>query len=227
VCIVEAALLLEEGEPGDALKVIAGAERSADPALFFQLRALSRYDLCEFEAAIADAERALAIHPAMAEGHDLLSRSYDQLGRREQSDEHSAIAEQVDSERFPRPLPVSSAEFDKIVKAAVEELPAKIRKELEHVPVLVEDLPDRRILCADSPPLSPDLLGLFAGHDLLAKRHDDLPGSPAVIFLFRRNLLRFCRTEEELREEVRVTVRHEVGHLLGLDEDDLDRWGLA
>jgi predicted Zn-dependent protease with MMP-like domain len=48
-----------------------------------------------------------------------------------------------------------------------------------------------------------------------------------VIYLFRRNLLRSCRSQEELAKEIRITVLHEVGHLLGLDEDELDQWGLA
>ena len=50
---------------------------------------------------------------------------------------------------------------------------------------------------------------------------------PGAIYLFRRNLLRVCADRDELKREVRITVQHEVGHLLGLDEDDLERWGLA
>ena len=55
----------------------------------------------------------------------------------------------------------------------------------------------------------------------------DLPGAPGAIYLFRRNLLRVSADLEELAREVRVTVQHEVGHLLGLDEDDLEQWGLG
>ncbi|MGH3056083.1 MAG: hypothetical protein ACRDL7_14005, partial [Gaiellaceae bacterium] len=72
--IVDAALALEEGAPHHALETLKGAERSADPALFFHLRALARYELGEFERARADALRALAVQPELAEAHDLLSR---------------------------------------------------------------------------------------------------------------------------------------------------------
>ena len=88
-------------------------------------------------------------------------------------------------------------------------------------------LPDLEILAEESPPLPPDILGLFIGRHRMERRHDDLPSSPGAIYLFRRNLLRQCRDVDELAQEVRITVQHEVGHFLGLDEDELERWGLA
>jgi hypothetical protein len=59
------------------------------------------------------------------------------------------------------------------------------------------------------------------------RTHSDLPAAPGAIYLFRRNLLRACTDRDELAREIRITVQHEVGHLLGLDEEDLERWGLA
>jgi predicted Zn-dependent protease with MMP-like domain len=102
-----------------------------------------------------------------------------------------------------------------------------VKKHLEELPVIVEGLPTREVLASEQPPLSPDLLGLFVGRHLLERSHGDLPGAPGAIFLFRRNLLRVCGDREELENEIRTTVQHEVGHLLGLDEDDLEQWGLA
>jgi predicted Zn-dependent protease with MMP-like domain len=49
---------------------------------------------------------------------------------------------------------------------------------------------------------------------------------PATIQLFRCNLARVASDREELLEEVRVTLLHEIGHYLGLDEDDLEARGL-
>jgi len=118
-------------------------------------------------------------------------------------------------------------EFRALVEDSLQELPEAFRRRLDEVPVLVEDLPRREILAAGDPPLPPDLLGLFVGRSLLERSHLDLPGVPEAIYLFRRNLLRACTDREELIREVRTTVRHEVGHLLGLDEDDLEDLGLA
>ena len=133
----------------------------------------------------------------------------------------------MDPENFPMPLEMADEEFDALVERSVRELPEAVRKELDEIPVMIESLPRREILQdGDDDPLAPDLLGLFVGRHLLERSHQDTP-APGAIFLFRRNLLRACHDPEELAKEIRVTVQHEVGHLLGLDEDDLDRWGLA
>lgn len=227
VRIAEAAVLLEEGEASRALTALEGAERSADPALFFHLRALAAFDLVRFEQAESDARRALAVQPAFAEALDLLSRVCDHLDRDDEAFRHAEEAHTLDPEKFPLPLEVTDAEFDSLVERAVDELPEKVRKELNELPILVEALPSRDLLTAEEPPLSPDILGLFAGRHLMERSSAEMPNAPGTIFLFRRNLLRFASDRDELAHEVRVTVQHEVGHLLGLDEDDLERWGLA
>jgi predicted Zn-dependent protease with MMP-like domain len=50
---------------------------------------------------------------------------------------------------------------------------------------------------------------------------------PPVITLFRFNLARLANDPEELRSQLRITLLHEIGHALGLDEDDLAERGLA
>ena len=89
------------------------------------------------------------------------------------------------------------------------------------------DLPTVEMLTDEEPPLSPDSLGMFVGRHIFTSSSEVGPSDPGVIFLFRLNLLRDCTDREELENEVRITVQHEVGHLLGLDEDELDEWGLA
>jgi predicted Zn-dependent protease with MMP-like domain len=225
--IVDAAVSLDEGEAARALEALQGAERSADPGLFFHLRAVAHYELARFEDARDDAQRALDIHPGLAEAHDLLARSLEHLGDPEAAAEHAEEARAIDPDTFPGPLEVSDEAFDAVVEESLRELPAEIRARLGEWPVVVESLPAREMLTAEKPPLSPDLLGLFVGRHLLERQHDDVPGAPGAIYRFRRNLLRVCSDRDELKREIRITVRHEVGHLLGLDEDDLERWGLA
>ena len=225
--IVDAAVSVDEGEAERALRALEGAERSADPALFFHLRSTVQYELGRFERARADAERALAVRPDSANSHDLLGRILDHLGDEPGAREHREEAGALDPEAFPAPLEVPDGEFDRLVEKSLTELPPRVREHLSELPVVVEPLPRVEILTSEQPPLSPDILGLFVGRDLLERRHDDLPGGPGAIFLFRKNLLRVCRDHKELENEVRITVQHEVGHLLGLDEDDLEQWGLA
>ena len=200
---------------------------SADPALLFHLRALARFHRVELEAARADAEKALAVRPQLAEAHALLSRVHELLGHEPESRRHMDLAHEIDADGFPLPLEVTDEAFDRLVEKSLAELPDAVREHLQQIPVLVESLPRREILVSENPPLAPDLLGLFVGRHLLERTHGEVPGAPGAIYLFRRNLLRACRDREELAREVRITVQHEVGHYLGLDEDDLERWGLA
>lgn len=225
--VVDALLSLEEGEAEQALHALEGAERAADPAEFFALRSAAQYDLVRFAEARADAERALAVHPNDAHAHDLLSRILEKMGDAEGSAEHAVRACELDPEGFPLPLDVPREEFDALVERSVAELPQAIRAKLDELPVLVQDLPTPDMLTGEDPPLAPDLLGLFVGHHLFARSVEAPPSAPGAIYLFRRNLLRACADREELEREIRITVQHEVGHLLGLDEDDLDQWGLA
>ena len=241
VRIVEAAVCLDEGEPSLAFETLEGAERSADPALFFYLRAVARFELARFEQARDDALSAVTVTPDLAEAHELLARIYEYLGQPEHALQHEAEARAIDPVAFTPPLEIPDQEFQALVeesqglveaffKEKLKEVPGHMHRQVSEAldtPVLVVELPWREILTADDPPLPPDLLGLFVGRSLLERSHLDLPVVPEAIYLFRRNLLRFCTDREELAREVRTTVQHEVGHLLGFDEGDLEDLGLA
>src|SRR5262249_25539095 len=134
--IVEAALALEAGEPERAIDALHGAERAADPSQFFQLRALAHFDLVRLELARDDAERALTIHRDFPEAHDLMARVLEHLGDEAGAEEHGTEAARLDPEAFPRPLEVDDAEFDAMVEKSVRELPERVRKELDEVPLL-------------------------------------------------------------------------------------------
>ncbi len=128
---------------------------------------------------------------------------------------------------FPRPVSLSAREFEATVEAALAALPDQVRRYLSNVAITVEDLPSEDDLLAADPPLSPGLLGLFRGAPYGQKASMD-PWShlPSGIVLFQKNLERFARSREELAEEIRITLVHEVGHFLGLDEDELYARGL-
>src|SRR5439155_24634885 len=150
--------------------------------------------------------------PDFADAHDLLSRTLEHLGDDAGAQEHAEEANDLDSERFPLPLETSDEEFDRMVERSLEELPAPVRKHLEEFPVLVQPLPAPALLGSEDPPLPPDILGLFVGRDLMSRTSQDLPSGPGAIYLFRRHLLRACRTPEEIAKEIRNTVQHQVGH---------------
>jgi predicted Zn-dependent protease with MMP-like domain len=181
------------------------------------------------------------VTPDLAEAHELLARIYEFLGQPEHALKHAAEARAIDPVAFTLPLEISDQEFQALVeesqglvdaffKEKLKEVPGHMQRKVSEaldLPVLVVELPWRDLLTAEDPPLPPDLLGLFVGRSLLERRHDDVPDRPEGIYLFRRNLLRFCTDRAELAREVRTTVQHEMGHLLGFDEDELEDLGLG
>jgi len=114
---------------------------------------------------------------------------------------------------------VKRAEFERLVERALAELPARYRELLENIVVVVEDYPraERRKKSADEELL----LGEFVGTPRTEKSVFD-SAFPDQVFLYQKNIEAVCESEEEIREEVRLTVQHELGHYFGLEEDELE-----
>ena len=104
------------------------------------------------------------------------------------------------------------------VAATIQELPAHLRQHVEKLPVTYERVPAPE-LCADG--IEPDTLGLFVGQAF----PDTVSGSeviPAQIILYLENIRAYTEDDPDLyREEIQTTFLHELGHYLGLNEDDL------
>lgn len=121
-------------------------------------------------------------------------------------------------------ISVTDAEFDQAVGSALDSIPEDFRRHLENVTVEVVEKPDAA-LRAEFPDVD-DVLGLYVGVPLEEKGGDGAPYAlPDRVLIFRENLCAACDTVEELREEIRITVLHEIGHHFGLDEDALSELG--
>ncbi|MBI2956949.1 MAG: metallopeptidase family protein [Acidobacteria bacterium] len=111
------------------------------------------------------------------------------------------------------------AKFERLVEQALGALPQRYRELLENVVVIVEDYPQgQQRQAADDEDL---LLGEFVGVPRTEKSLFE-PGPPDQVFLYQKNIEAVCDSEEEIREQVRLTVLHELGHYFGLEEDELD-----
>lgn len=107
------------------------------------------------------------------------------------------------------------------VAATRRALPARLRAQAGTVPVTFEPVPGPALL-ADG--WAPDLLGLFVGLDYA---HEGQAPCAQQIFLFLENLWEEAGWDEAAyRQEVRKTYLHELGHYLGLNEEELDQRGL-
>jgi predicted Zn-dependent protease with MMP-like domain/Flp pilus assembly protein TadD len=134
-------------------------------------------------------------------------------------------ANTLDPIQFLLPTEMEDAAFARAVDEALANLPRSIRERIEGVGLIVEDFPSLDLVREER--ISPQTLGLFLGVPRTEAMLTDQPLDLDRILLFKRNLEKICRDEEDLIDQIQITVRHEVGHYLGLDEDDLERLGLA
>lgn len=127
-------------------------------------------------------------------------------------------------------MQITRRRFEELVKGITTEvmqaLPSDMRLKAEHIIVKAADLPTRT-QCELYNEGYDDLLGLFEGTPLPERHIDDMNYLPDQITLFRIPLAEMCTDEEELREEVRITIIHELGHFFGFGEDALEKLGFA
>ncbi len=109
--------------------------------------------------------------------------------------------------------------FAKIVEQVLDSLPEPFRDRIHNVAVLVEDYPP------DQPrhPRRPRrlLLGIFHGVPRTKKSFFDQPMGPDHIVLYQKNIEAICSTDEQICEQIRRTVIHELGHYFGMSEEQL------
>ncbi len=112
-------------------------------------------------------------------------------------------------------IEVSDDRFEELVDAALAQIPDAVADRIRNVAFLIEDYD----------PASPYILGLYRGVALPKRTFDHTGFLPDTITIYRQAIKNVCHTEEQLVEQVRITVMHEIGHYFGLDEDDLHRLG--
>jgi predicted Zn-dependent protease with MMP-like domain len=110
--------------------------------------------------------------------------------------------------------------FVKVVEEALDLLPQEFRSRIRNVAVLVEDKPPNQPALR-SGQRRPLLLGLFHGVPTTKKSIFDLSTGPDYIVLYQKNIEAVCSSAAEVREQIRLTVIHELGHYFGMDESQL------
>jgi predicted Zn-dependent protease with MMP-like domain len=116
--------------------------------------------------------------------------------------------------------------FRLLVIEAIEEIPEPFRSHLATVEVVIEDEPDEALLRdMGLDPRRDTLFGLYDGVPVGERGLDDAPRLPDRIAIYYRPLVREFRTPGAIRREIRKTVIHEVGHVFGLDDDEIEAEG--
>jgi len=224
---LEGAALNQLGRCAEALERLAAAGHEAPERVDVLLeKGFALYELCRFDEARASLRRVLAIEPDDAWAVHQLALVAEASGDASLAAELDRRARKLDPAGFRSPVEVDHDTFEQEVRLAVESLPERERRALEAIPVEVAEVPELDDLTAVDPPLSPSILGLFRGpSDGEPCLPVDGPSCRSIV-VYRRNLARFARDQRELREQVRVTLLHELGHLHGESEEDLRARGL-
>jgi predicted Zn-dependent protease with MMP-like domain len=143
-------------------------------------------------------------------------------GEQARADRLYARAAQLDPDNFPAPVRISDDDAHALLAETIERLPAPVVATFKNLSVDLLPVPVQT-LHGD---LDPEILGFYAGTPINELESGGMP-LPSRIYIFKRNLERIAADHEELIEQLRITLLHELGHHLGLDEDDLDARGLG
>ena len=115
-------------------------------------------------------------------------------------------------------LVVSPQRFEQLVDEALEQIPDQLFDLVENCALIVEEEPD---------PQRGDVLGFYDGTPLSERTSQYAGVLPDRILIFHGPLLRMVSSEDELVDEIRITVWHEIAHFFGIEDDELDDLGYA
>jgi predicted Zn-dependent protease with MMP-like domain len=192
-----------------ALEQLRGRSEPMD-AGWLRLAAALEYRSGWLEDAHSSAERSLALEDDAPTWH-LLARVRGWLQRPDAEDAFRRAAA-LEPDNYVVPHRVTREHFAALAEEAFDAIPPEFRARLDNTLVVVDDLPE---IDAVREGEDPDLLGVYDGATALDR------GLPERIVLYQRNHEQVCSTEAELREEVNETLRHEIGHHFGMEEDEL------
>ena len=123
------------------------------------------------------------------------------------------------------PYRVTRGQFQNFVEESLRELPKRFSEYFTNISVVIEDIPDADTVRGLGVPGN-ELMGLFRG-SALDEKHEmlGLPYPlPDEIILYQKNIEAACSSEDCLREEIRLTVVHELGHYFGMTEEELQEY---
>jgi predicted Zn-dependent protease with MMP-like domain len=183
-----------------------------DPAAWHEL-AVAAYRRAEFDRTVVATRRLVELDAADAEGHHLMARALLWLDDMAAAQAQFRRAATLDPEHHVVPLRISAMDFDRIAGEVWRSIPEQFAALMSNLIVAVEPLPDFDEV-ADG--LDPDVMGLYLGGTVL-----DEMAPPERILIFQHNHENVCADLGALREEIRRTILHEVGHHFGMEHDEL------
>ncbi|MFW5829030.1 MAG: metallopeptidase family protein [Planctomycetota bacterium] len=171
-----------------------------------------------------EAIRATRLDPDTGEYWYTLGCIRDMLQDEVGADRAFARAAAARRHACPAPCRIDADRFAALAREALTGLPPALQPAVRDVDLIVMDHPTPDLIDQDG---TEELLGLFVGHPLGDGIAWGEPELSPRLYLFRRAHEHACSDPAAIRHELRITAIHELGHYLGLDEDDLADMGLA
>jgi predicted Zn-dependent protease with MMP-like domain/Tfp pilus assembly protein PilF len=226
--LLKAEVLLQKGDDDEARTLVTELPPPATdlPDVHYHLRAGRIFlDLGDLEKAEGQFTRALAREPSLTDASHALAIVYEERGDLKKMVKTFLAVRTADLKEPAPPWGVTRERFEEIAEQSLAELPEKIRKLLENVPILVADYPAIELVAEGN---DPRMMGFFSGVPYPEKSVLDAPPAHLdTVFLYQRNIERFARTAAEVEDEIRKTLLHETGHFFGLTEEELEAMGLG
>ncbi len=122
-------------------------------------------------------------------------------------------------------ISISREQFESLVRRALSQLPSDVKNHLENVDIVVDESASAAQLVGTGIENKMELLGLYEGIPLTERYGYDLV-LPDKITLFQKPIETICETQEQITEEIRMTIVHEIAHHFGIDDDRLHSLGL-
>jgi predicted Zn-dependent protease with MMP-like domain len=183
------------------------------------------FEIGRFEDARRSLELAVTLDPEAGHAIYHVALVLERLGDDDAAAHAFRKANALDPDHYPLPVAVDDEFFRHAVSEALDNLPRSIREYVNDVPVIVEDHPSEELMSSEN--VSPQILGIYIGVPRTQAEVSAQAEDLTRIVLFKRNLEKICRDRNDLIDQIQITVRHEIGHHLGLSEEDMERLGLA
>ena len=122
-------------------------------------------------------------------------------------------------------IPEARKQFEQVIGEVIDRLPERFREAIRNLSVIVEDEPKGDLLSELEQDPDEPLLGLYIGTPLPERIFGEEPILPDQILIFRGPLERMCADGGELREQIRITILHELAHYFGIEDEELEEMG--
>ncbi len=119
---------------------------------------------------------------------------------------------------------ISKEEFTQLANEVFEDLPDEFHRKIENIEIFIDDWPSPEV-CLNLKIRRENLLGLYTGVPIGKRSFFHTFTLPNQIYLYQKNIERICRSHQELADQIRRTLLHEIGHHFGMNDRELRSLG--